>query len=85
MSEPIVFISHFKIKLGKGEGVTRLIQEVADGLEADKPRTVAFLVYSDEDGNKATFVHVFGDAQAMDSHFEGADQRASAAYEFIEP
>ena len=32
-----------------------------------------------------SFLHAFPDADAMDQHFEGADDRAAAAYEFIEP
>ena len=37
------------------------------------------------DARAVTFVHAFGDAEAMDLHFEGAEERARAAYELLEP
>ena len=56
-----------------------------EGIREGKPRTVLFLSYLDEQGGRISFLHAFPDADAMDQHFEGADERAAAAYEFIEP
>jgi hypothetical protein len=85
MSEPVVFISHFRVKEGKLDELKRLAEEVERSLRHDKPRTVAWLVYLDEDGTKVTFVHCFPDAHSMDLHFEGSDERTNAVYEFVEP
>lgn len=85
MSEPIVFISHWKVKEGKLDGVTQLFGEVSQQLEAEKPGTVVFLAYLSEDGTRATFVHVFPDADSMDRHVEGSEERSKKAYEFVEP
>ena len=85
MPEPIVFISHFKVRGGKLEGFLELSRAAQASLEAEKPRTVAFLSYLNEDRSELTIVHVFPDADAMDVHFEGAGERAAAAYEFVEP
>jgi hypothetical protein len=85
MSEPVVFISHFKVKEGKLEDLKRLAGEVERSLREDMPRTVVWLVYLDEDGAKATFVHCFPDAESRDLHFVGADERTAAAYEFMDP
>ena len=49
------------------------------------PRTAVFLSFLDEEGSEVSFVHVFADSEAMDLHIEGADERARAAYEAIEP
>jgi quinol monooxygenase YgiN len=85
MSEPVVFISHFKIKPGKLESLKQLHAQVVARIEADKPGTVAFLHYLNEAGTEYTVVHVFPDAQALDRHTEGAGARSQAAFEFIEP
>ena len=84
MSQPIVFVSHFRVKSGGMDDFGRLVEQVTQQLEADKP-TAAFLNYLDPEASHLTIVHVFPDAQAMDSHFEGADERSRAAFEFISP
>jgi hypothetical protein len=85
MSEPVVFISHFKVKDGKLDDLKRLAGEVERSLQEDKPRTAAWLVYLDEGGTRVSFVHCFPDARSMDLHFEGSDERSAAVYEFVEP
>ncbi len=85
MSEPIVFISHFRVKQGKLEAFKQLTRQVIEQLQASKPGTVAYLAYLNEDGTELSFVHVFPDANAMDLHVQGADERSKTAYEFIEP
>ena len=85
MPEPVVFLSHFKVKEGKIDELKRLSGAVERSLREGKPRTAAWLVYLDEDGTKVTFVHCFPDADSMDLHFEGSDERTAAVYEFVEP
>jgi hypothetical protein len=83
MSEPVVFISHFAIKAGSLDDLRRLTTETTARLREEKPRTVLFLSYLDEEGARISFLHAFPDADAMD--FERADERSTAASEFIEP
>jgi hypothetical protein len=85
MGQPIVFISHFTVKAGKLDQVKLLAQEVATRLEAEKPQTLVFLDYLNDNGTQATFVHVFADPEAMDLHFEGADERSRSAFEIVDP
>jgi hypothetical protein len=85
VSEPVVFISHFGLKEGKLERFEQYFREGASVLDAEKPRTAAFLAYFDNASGHLAIVHVFSDAAAMDLHFEGAGERAQAAYEFITP
>lgn len=54
-------------------------------LEAEKPRSTARLAYLNDAGTEISSVHVFTDADVMDMHFQGAEERARAAYEFINP
>lgn len=85
MSEPIAFVSHFRVREGRLEEFRSSFGGGATQLQVAKPRTVAFLGYVDEAGARATIVHLFPDAEAMDLHFEGAAERSSAADELIEP
>ena len=85
MSQPIVFISHFAVKSGGLDDYRRLAEQVTRQLEAERPRTVAYLHYLDPAAARLTIVHVFPDASAMDSHAEGAADRSKAAFQFITP
>ena len=82
---PVFFISHFAVKDGKLEELRRFVAEMGTELQAGKPRTFAYLMYLDDEGTQLTIVHGFPDAEAMDVHFEGSDERSAAAYELIEP
>jgi hypothetical protein len=85
MPEPIVFISHFSIKEGRLDALKELALAVSDEIQASKPRTLVYLSYVDPAQHTVSFLHVFGDADSMDRHFEGSDDRSRAAYEFMEP
>src|SRR3990172_414907 len=85
MSEPIVFISHFKVKEGKLEGLKAHAQMMIELIKAEKPGTLAFIQYLNGDETELSIVHVFPDANAFDRHGEGVAERARAGFEFIEP
>lgn len=84
MSDPIVFISHNKIKQGKLESLREYSQQVFQRLHEEKPETVVFLSFASDDRSEVSFIHIFPDAEAMDAHFEGADERSKRASEFIQ-
>jgi hypothetical protein len=85
MSDPIVFISHHRIKPGKAEPMKALLAGVWSAMKTDKPRTLMNLAYVNEEGTEITFMHAFADVEAMRLHWEGADERSRQAYEYIEP
>jgi hypothetical protein len=82
---PVVFVSHFAVKEGRLEDLKRLSGEIEAQLRADKPDTVLYLMYLDDEGSTFTVAHCFPDAEAMDRHFEGSDERTAAAFELMEP
>lgn len=83
MAGPIVFISHFRV--GDVEAYANMAAEGARMIEAEKPRTAAFLHYLDRETGQVTIVHLFADAEAMDLHFIGAQERGSKAMELMTP
>ena len=85
MGGPVVFISHFRVRDGMGAELRRRWPDATARIEAEKPRTAAFWSFLDESGSTLSIVHVFADAESMDIHFEGAEARAKAAYEVVEP
>ena len=85
MSEPIVFISHHRVKPGKVEELKPLIAEIRSAMKTEKPRTLMNLAYVNEEGTEVTFMHAFADIEAMQLHWQGADERAQQAYGYVEP
>lgn len=84
MPDPIVFVSHSRVKEGKLEAFLEAAKEMFPMLEASKPGTVLHLGYANRDGSELSFVHVFPDADAMDAHFVGAEERVGVAMDYIE-
>jgi quinol monooxygenase YgiN len=85
VSEPLVFISHFGVNEGTLDDLRRLSEEIIEGLRQEKPRTVLYLAYLDEEGTEVSFLHAFPDADSMDLHLEGANERVKAAYQYLAP
>ncbi len=77
MSASIVFISHFRVKPDKLKPFQDLVRTVTQQLEAERPRTLAYLFYLSPDASEVTIVHVFPDAEAMDHHGEGPEEKPS--------
>ncbi len=83
MAGPIVFISHFHVD--DLEAYANMATQGASMIEAEKPRTAAFLHYLDRHAARVTIIHLFPDAAAMDLHFVGAQQRGSMAMQIMTP
>jgi hypothetical protein len=85
VSEPIVFISHHRIKPGKAEELKALTAEIWSAMETEKPQTLMNLAFVNEEGTAVTFMHAFADIEGMRLHLQGTDERAQQAYEYVEP
>ncbi len=85
MTDPILFISHNRIKEGMFENISLHYQASVAAVEANKPGTLVQLAYSNEDGTEMTIVRLFPNANALDQQLQGADERSKTTYQFIEP
>lgn len=85
MPDPVVFLSHFRIREGQLGHVRQMADAATSELEAEKPRTVLFQFYLGADGGSISFLHAFPDAESMDLHFDGADERSRAASLYMDP
>jgi hypothetical protein len=77
MSEPIVFVSHHRVKPGKLDQLKSLAHEIWATVEMEKPRTLMNLADLNQDGTEVTFTHAFADIDAMQLHGQGADDRTA--------
>lgn len=84
MNEPIVLISHQRVKEGKLEDYRQSAHQVWEVLKREKPSTVVHLGFISQDNNEVSMIHVFPDAQGMDKHFEGVNERVNKAFEYVE-
>jgi quinol monooxygenase YgiN len=76
MPGPIVFISRFRVKESNLDRFRELARAVSGDIEASKPRTLLYLSFLDADQGTVSFLHAFADADSMDRHFEGSDDRS---------
>ena len=84
MTEPVAFISRFRIKPGQRDAYQQLAAEVTPRIQADWPRTLVYLHFLGP-GDELTIIHVFGDADAMDVHAERAKAHGPRAMPLFEP
>lgn len=84
MSEPIVFISHQRVKEGKLEGYKHYYRQVAEQAKANKPGTLAHIAYHNEEGLELSIIHIFQNAKSMELHMMGVDELAKKAFEYVE-
>jgi hypothetical protein len=84
MPGPIVFISHSRVRDGRLGDLREFLASGGPRLEADKPKTLAFLPYLSDDGTELAIVHLFADAASFTLHLEGIAERSAAADAFIE-
>jgi hypothetical protein len=82
--QPIVFISHNRVRPGMAQPLRDFLAAGAAGLADSKPMTKAFLAYLDAAGTRLTIVHAFHDAAGFAAHVEGSDDRSAVADAFIE-
>ena len=52
MTGPFIFMSQSKIREGKLEDFKRALREMAEFVEANEPRVVAFEAYLNDDGTR---------------------------------
>jgi hypothetical protein len=68
VTEPVVYVSTWKIKSGKFDDYRRFHDELARVVEENEPRTAAFLLFANDDGTEITGIHVFPDRDALEHH-----------------
>lgn len=72
MSNEIVYVDTSEVREGALEELKAGIRELADFVEANEPRVIAYNVYFNDDGTRMTVVHVHPDSSSLEYHMEVA-------------
>lgn len=68
MSDPIVAIDTSVVREGRLEEVKAAIRELADFVQANEPRPIAYNVYLDEPSGRLTVLQVHPDPASLEHH-----------------
>jgi hypothetical protein len=74
MSEPLIYISTWRIKEGKLEEYKRFTKEFLDLIKDKEPQLIAFHLFINEDGTEMTSIQIHPDAASMDFHMQVVEQ-----------
>jgi hypothetical protein len=84
MTEPIVFISRWRIREAKRAELEAMFARSVGFIGSSKPRTALFAAYLDEAAQELRTVHAVPDAAAMTEHVEGSEGRSASVQDTIE-
>src|SRR5438309_11934112 len=80
MSGPLIFIATNRLKPGKFDEEKARVPDLAEFIEANEPRLLAFNEYANEEGTEVAVVQIHPDADSMVFHMELIAERAASAY-----
>src|SRR5213593_1306655 len=84
MSQPFVYVGTWTIKPGKSEEARKWLAEHADLIETNEPRMIAFHVYFDDEGRKASVVQIHPDSASMEFHMKVISEHLGGAFDYID-
>ena len=84
MSQPFVYVGTWTIKPGKVEEARKRLAEHADFVETNEPRLIAFHVYFDDEGRKASVVQIHPDSASMEFHMKVISEHLGGAFDYID-
>jgi hypothetical protein len=70
MSQPFIFIGTHRLKEGKLEAFKKSCVELAEFVESNEPRVIAFNADASEDGAEVSIVQAHPDAESMLFHMQ---------------
>ena len=92
MSEPVAYVSTWRIKEGKFDDYRRFFAELVQIVDDNEPRLTAFLTFANDDRTEITHVHVFPDSGTLDHHMDVLGEKmrllpgdVTAVMRYLEP
>jgi hypothetical protein len=77
---PFIFIATNRLKPGRLDQERERVPKLAEFIEANEPRLIAFNEYVNEAGDEVTVVQIHPDAESMEAHLAIVGERAREAY-----
>jgi hypothetical protein len=84
MAGPFIFISQSRVKEGKLDDFKRGLREMAEFIQANEPRVIAFEAYLSDDETEVTGLQVHPDADSMAFHMQVAFERIMEFDQYLE-
>jgi hypothetical protein len=72
MSDPIFYVDFSDVREGALDELKAGMKALAEFVEANEPRIIAYNVYFNDDGNRMTVVHAHPDSASLEYHMEVA-------------
>ena len=72
MSLPLVYVDMSRVREGALEELKGAIGELAEFVDANVPRVLAYSVYFNDEGSEMTVVHVHPDSASLEYHLDVA-------------
>jgi hypothetical protein len=74
MSQPLIYISTWKVKDGRLDDYKQFAKQLTEIIEAKEPQLIAFNVFLNEEGTEMTSIQVHPNADSMDFHMQIVSQ-----------
>jgi quinol monooxygenase YgiN len=84
MSGPLICVLTYTIKPGKQEEARKRCAYLADFVETNEPRMIAFHLYLDQEGNTLTIVQVHPDSASMEFHMQVNAKHFATAFDWLD-
>jgi hypothetical protein len=92
VTEPVIYVSTFRLKEGKFEQYQRFFAELLKVVEDNNPQLIALHAFANEDGTEMTSVNVHPDAASMEYHMQVLAEKMglladdlTEVFQFMEP
>jgi hypothetical protein len=83
MSEFVVYLDTSEVRPGKLGELKAAMQELADFVEANEPRIIAYNVYFSGDGTRMSVLHIHEDIPSLEFHLRVAGPRFRPISPFV--
>lgn len=74
MSEPLIYISTWRVKEGRLDDYKRFTREFLEIIKEKEPQLIAAHIFLNEDGSEVTSIQIHPDADSMDFHMQMVEQ-----------
>jgi len=74
LSEPLIYITTWRVKEGRLEDYKQFAKQLIEIVEAKEPQLIAFNAFVNEDRIEMTSIQVHPDAASMDFHMQVVNQ-----------
>jgi hypothetical protein len=85
MANPIVYISHNRVKDGMLDNFRIHYLDSVPSVELGRSGSLVQLAYVNEDATEIDIIRVFPDAESMEFQLMGVDEHSKATCQYLEP